>query len=148
MSAWITLAAAVVGATIALVGQQVTRRSEARRRGGELLLEQCALVVALAHDYTNRLWEEKELGLVGRVDGWDLQADRLAVARLRILSADNRLRQALEELEDAGEELGKYWRGGSSDSGEFDARKLRFKTARAAFEAASASVVKHSLGSH
>lgn len=146
MGAWITLAAGVVGAAIALVGQQVTRHGEVKIHSGELLLEQCAQVLALSHDYTNRVWEERQLGLAGRVDGWDGRAHRFAVARLRILSANVDLRQALDELENAGEDLGKFWRSGNTDPDHFDLHWRRFIAARTAFENASADVIRQRLG--
>jgi hypothetical protein len=49
--AWVTLAAAIAGAAIALIGQQITKRGETRFRILELLLEQCTQLDALNTDY-------------------------------------------------------------------------------------------------
>jgi hypothetical protein len=73
----------MAGAIIALAGQQWGTRRENRTRAGELLLEQCAQLIALSHDFRNRAWEETVLGQEGRVDGWDLSNHRLAMARSR-----------------------------------------------------------------
>ena len=51
------LIGALAGASVAWAAQYVTRRSEVRERQGNLLLEQCALIVALSEDYRNRVWE-------------------------------------------------------------------------------------------
>lgn len=126
MQAWLTLLAAVAGAAIALAGQQVARRGDERRQTGERLLEEAAQVAALAEDFTNRIWEERTLGLAGQVDGWDLRGDRLSAARLRILSDDAILIAALDELHAAGISLGAYWRAGSSDPDDFEARRVRY----------------------
>ena len=48
MNPLITLFAAVAGAFIALAGQYMTRRGEARVRTAEFLLEQCATIIALS----------------------------------------------------------------------------------------------------
>ncbi len=98
MQAWVTLIATLAGAAVALFGQYVVRRGEIRTRHGELVLEQCAQVVALAHDYTNRIWEERQLFLKGRVQGWDFRANQQAVARLSILCADPALMRTLDDL--------------------------------------------------
>jgi hypothetical protein len=141
-----TLLATFAGAAIALVGQHISRRGEARTRGGELLLEQCAQVVGLAEDFRNRVWEEKELGLAGRVDAWDLSTDRHASARLRILCDDAALLRALDDLYEAGNRLGTYWRRGAADPAEFETHWEQYKASCATFVAASASVVRERLG--
>jgi hypothetical protein len=84
-----TLAAAVAGAAIAILGQYFSARRGDRARLGELLLEQCAELVARNEDFRNRLWEERTLGMAGRVDSWDLGGNRLVSARLRLLCADH-----------------------------------------------------------
>ena len=83
MDVWVTLLATVAGAVIALTGQYIVKRGEKRTRSGELLLEQCAQVIALSEDLRNRVWEEKELGVQGTVEAWDLGAHRLAAARVK-----------------------------------------------------------------
>src|SRR3984957_1229582 len=85
MDAWIGLIGALAGAAIAWSGQYLTRRSEARERQDALLLEQCALIVALEEDLRNRIWEERHKIATGVVTAWDLGAQRLAQARLRII---------------------------------------------------------------
>ena len=88
MGAWVTIAAGVVGAAIALVGQQWGRRGENRTHVGELVLEQCAHLIALSEDFRYRAWEESVLGQEGRVASWDLSSHRLAKARAEILCRD------------------------------------------------------------
>src|ERR1700722_3404739 len=116
MDAWIGLIGALAGAAIAWSGQYLTRRSEARERQDALLLEQCALIVALEEDLRNRIWEERHKIATGVVTAWDLGAQRLAQARLRILCRDPALLAALEALRQAGKGLGKAWRLSPHDS--------------------------------
>jgi hypothetical protein len=88
MNPWITLLAALVGGSLTLAGQSVGRRSEGNIRRMELVLEQCSRISALSEDFRNRFWEERVLGLADRTAQWDLEAHRLAAARLRILCSD------------------------------------------------------------
>lgn len=110
MQAWIGLVGVLAGAAIALGGQYVTRRSEVRERQESLLLEQCALVVALSEDFRNRVWEERHKVADGVVAHWDLGAYRLAQARLRIMCNEPDVLSALGALSQAGGDLGKLWR--------------------------------------
>jgi len=142
---WVTLAAAVAGAFIALTGQYVTKRGDKRTRSGELLLEQCANVVALSDDFRSRVWEEKVLDLPGRVDAWDLGGYRLAAARIKILCDDKSLLQALEDLTNSGKRLGGYWRRGQVDADELQKRRERDKVVCADFVEVSARVVRRYL---
>ncbi|MGQ5260474.1 hypothetical protein ACTWLT_06915 [Micromonospora sp. ZYX-F-536] len=142
MDVWVTLVAAVAGAAIAILGQYLTKRGEANVRLTELLLEQCSRLVALAEDFRHRVWEERELGLVGRVDGWDLGESRLAQAKVRILCGDQRVLAALEELNSSGKSLGAYWRRGQVEPAELEARYERVKRAIESFTAASATLVR------
>lgn len=142
MDAWLALLAAVAGAAIALVGQYVVTAKQTRTRAGELILEQASALVALADDFRNRLWEERELGLTGRVEGWDLAAHRLAAARLRILCDDPALLAALDEFTAAGGRLGGYWRRGGVDPEELDRRWTRDRAAVDAFIEASRATVR------
>jgi hypothetical protein len=139
---WVALIAAVAGAGIAIFGQYVTKQGESKARRAELLLEQCSQLVALSEDFRNRLWEERELGLPGRVDAWELGAFRLSAARLRILCCDQDVLEALDELNSSGKALGAYWRRGNSDAGELDARYERAKTAAEGFITASARLFR------
>ncbi|MFH8736867.1 hypothetical protein [Streptomyces sp. NPDC017964] len=145
MEAWGTLLATVVGAAIALVGQHLAKRAENKARISELLLEQCASVVTTASDFQNRVWEERVLQLEGRVSEWDLKAHRLAIARIQILSRDQVLLSALNELNKAGQGLGSYWRQGNVDDGEYARRWERTRTAKADFITASGAVVRRRL---
>lgn len=52
------LIAGLAGALIALAGQQWGTQKANKARAGELLLEQCAQIVALSEDFRNRAWEE------------------------------------------------------------------------------------------
>jgi hypothetical protein len=145
VNAWLTLVAAVAGAVIALAGQYATKRGDKRTRSGELLLEQCANVVALSDDFRSRVWEEKELRLPGKVDAWDLSGYRLAAARIKILCNDASLLQSLEELTNSGKRLGAYWRRGQVDVDEFERRREYDKVVCTNFVEVSRKVVRRYL---
>ncbi|MGW4809316.1 hypothetical protein [Kitasatospora sp. NPDC004272] len=127
------MAATAVGAAIALLGQYLAKRREERARATELLLNSCAEVAASCSDLLYRVWEERELGVTGRVEGWDLNGHRLATARIRILSGDPGLVAASEEVNTAGQALSSYWRKGAVEDTEFQARRDRYRTAMDAF---------------
>ncbi|MFE1913510.1 hypothetical protein [Streptomyces anandii] len=145
MGVWGTLLATIAGAAIALVGQHLAKRSEEKTRLAELLLEQCALVAASSSDFQHRVWEERMLSLDDRVSNWDLSAQRLASARLRILSKDRVLLSALEEMNKAGQQLGSYWRRGHVDETEYAARWDRYSQAIESFIVASGKAVRRRL---
>lgn len=145
MSAWITLIAAIAGGVIALAGQYITKSRDARTRTGELIMEQCAQVVALSDDFRVRVWEESQLHMKGRVDAWDLSGYRHAAARLKILCDDPALLTALEEMTEAGKSLGRYWRLGGAEKEGIETRRDRDKVSRERFIAASAKIVRRRL---
>jgi hypothetical protein len=99
--------------------------------------------VALSEDFRNLLWEERLLGHTGRVETWDLTGARLAEARLRIVSKDQRLLAALDEVTKSGGSLGAYWRRGQVEEDELQRRFDRNKDAIAAF----LTVVRNVVGS-
>ena len=115
MAEWIGLAGVVAGAVIAFGGQYLLRRAERQDRNDALLLEQFAIIIALSEDYRNRVWEERNQVANSVVNAWDLGTYRLAEARLRVLSRDSAVVAALKVLHEAGTQLGKAWRLGSSD---------------------------------
>ncbi len=135
MDAWIALAAGIVGAAIALVGQYVTRRTDRISSHIDDVVEQCSQFFALSEDFRNRFWEESQLKQEGRVDDWDIAAHRLVEARLRIVCDDEALLTAIEELSSSGKALGSYWRRGSTDQAELDQRYERYKVAIGRFVA-------------
>ncbi|OPG10725.1 hypothetical protein B1R27_01335 [Streptomyces sp. GKU 895] len=144
MDAWGTLLATATGAAIALLGQYLSKRSEARARTVELLMEACAHVAASSGDLLNRVWEERVLNLEGRVVDWDLASHRLATARIQILSQDAGLLAALREVNDAGQALGAYWRRGNAQEAEYRSRRDRYRAALQGFVEHSSRVVgKH-----
>lgn len=145
MEVWAAIVAAIVGGAIALAGQRTARQRDKQTRVAELLLEACGQVVSLSDDYRNRLWEEVELGHAGRVDGWNLLGNQLAVARIRILTDDSNLLSTLEQLTDSGKAMGAYWRRGHVDLIDLQSRREADKLACAEFVAASAVVVRKSL---
>jgi hypothetical protein len=146
MNVWVTLLATVAGAVIALAGQYILKRGEKRTRSGELLLEQCAQVIALSEDLRNRVWEEQELHAQGRVDAWDLGAHRIAAARVKILCQDPALLNALEDLTNSGKQLSGYWRLGKAGPDKIENLRELDKVAIAEFIKASAVVVRRYLG--
>jgi len=136
------LAATIAGAAIAMIGQQLAKRGETKIRVLELVLEQCAQLDALNADYWDRVWEERDLGLEGRVESWDVRGHRLATARIKVLCRDGRVLRALDEVNRTGNTLGSYWRSGQRDPIELEGRLAQFNTARAEFLAASAAMVE------
>lgn len=146
MTAWITLVAGLAGAMIALAGQQWGMRRVHRTRTGELLLEQCAQLIALSEDFRNRAWEETVLGQQGRVDAWDLSGHRLAMARVRILCQDSAVHAALTELHESGTAYGGHLRRGDLSETELRALRERNKASIEAFASLSARVVRKRLG--
>lgn len=142
MDAWIGLIGALAGAAIAWAAQYVTRRSEIRERQASLLLEQCAIVVALSEDFRNRVWEERNQVAAGVVAAWDIGAFRLAEARLRILCRETRVLSALEDLREAGTALGKAWRLSPRDDGKVQAAWEAYKSVLSAFIDASSKLLR------
>jgi hypothetical protein len=98
------------GALIAFGGQYLMRRTERQERNTALLLEQCAVIVALSHDYRNRVWEERNDLSNDAVANWDIGSYRLAEARLRILAPDPGFIDTLTALRKTGIALGTAWR--------------------------------------
>ncbi|MFD9907639.1 hypothetical protein [Streptomyces sp. NPDC059063] len=145
MSAWGTLLATIAGAVIALVGQHLVKRSEERARISELLLEQCAVAAASSMEFRDRIWEERHLGLEGRVASWDLSALRMATARVHILSKDESLLSALDQLNRAGRRLGSYWRRGDVNDANYSDLWDRHGVAVNKFLAASGKTVRRRL---
>jgi hypothetical protein len=145
MAVWGTLLATVAGAAIALMGQHLVKRSEEQARIAELLLEQCALVAASSMDFQHRIWEERVLSLEGRVSSWDLSTQRLATARLHILSKDEALLSALDQLNKACQRMGGYWRRGNVDNAEYSELWGRYNVAVERFLAASGKAVRRRI---
>lgn len=141
MDAWGTLLATITGAAIALLGQHLIKRSEARAKTVELLMDACAQIAASSGDFLNRVWEEQVLNLEGRVVEWDLASHRLASARLQILAHDAGLLAALLEVNDAGQALGAYWRRGGTEEPEYRARRDRCRAAMHSFIEQSSRVI-------
>jgi hypothetical protein len=142
MDAWIGLVGVIAGAVVTLGGQYVTRRSEALERQQALLLEQCALLVALSGDYLNRVWEERNQLATGVVASWDLGAYRIAQARLRILCRKPDVLLALDTLSNTGGDLGKAWRLTPDNAGNVDAALDAHRAALDAFTAASSRLLQ------
>ena len=147
MSAWLTIIAGVVGAAIALVGEQFSRRWNRRTHVSEVVLEQCALLIALSEEFRYRAWEESALGLQGRVDSWDLASHRMAKARLEILCRDAAFLAALQEFSSLGRSYGSHLRLGDLNDAELKDLHAREAVACEMFEKASAQVVRRRLGS-
>lgn len=145
MTAWITLLAGVAGAVIALAGQQWGTRRENKTRAGEILLEQCAQVIALSHDFRNRAWEEMVLGQQGKVDGWDVSGHRLAMARIQILCPNATVLQALKELQESGTSYGGHLRRRDVSEDKLKDLRQQNKDAIEDFREASARVVRKRL---
>ena len=146
MEAWVALIGAVAGATIAIAGQYVVRRSEARERASTLLLEQCAQLVALSEDYRNRVWEERHNLSNEAVAAWDLSAYRLAEARLRLLCRTPSVLSALDNLRRSGIALGSAWRLSNTESPDVEQAWKVHRDALNDFIEASSKIVRSRTG--
>jgi len=91
----------------------------------------------LSEDYRNRVWEERSKLAGDVVAAWDMGAYRLAEARLRILSGDHGLLEAMDELRESGKALGKAWRLEPRDDHLVDTAWHAHRQALAGFAAAS-----------
>ena len=147
MAEWIGLAGVVAGAVIAFGGQYLLRRAERQDRNDALLLEQFAIIIALSEDYRNRVWEERNQVANSVVNAWDLGTYRLAEARLRVLSRDSAVVAALKVLHEAGTQLGKAWRLGSSDEAAVNRAWVAHRKAIEQFVAASSRAVRRRTAS-
>lgn len=77
------------------------------------------------------------------VGKWDLEAYRLAEARLRVLSQSPDLKAALEELDDAGARLGNLPRDGPRDEGTIDNASKFHRDAIERFVVLSSQILRH-----
>jgi len=143
MDAWIGLAGVIAGALIAFSGQYLLRRSEKQERSETLLLEQAALIVALSEDFRNRVWEERNNIATDVVGAWDIGSQRLAEARLRILSGDPEILDALEKLHWSGQALGRAWRLEPREDQAVDAAWVANRQAIEHFVTASSRAQRH-----
>lgn len=141
---WVGLVGVVAGAAIALFGQHNLRRLDRRDGDAGLMLEQCATVLALSEDYRNRVWEERLLGARDAVEAWDLREYRMAEARLRVLSADQSLLDALAAVGNAGQRLGKLWRVAPEEGDALDTAWVAYKVAVHNFEASARNALRRS----
>lgn len=109
VATWVGLVGVLAGALIAFGSQYLVSKTERQERNTGLLLEQCAMIIALSEDHRNRVWEERHHVAVDVVAKWDIGAYRLAEARLKILSQEPDFLAALEALHKSGTELGISW---------------------------------------
>jgi hypothetical protein len=142
MEVWVGLIgaiAAVAGAGVAFAGQFFVSKAERQAAQRETVLGHCVELIALAHDYRNRLWEERHLGVSDSVRQWDLNAYRRNEAALRLLTNDDHLHAKLESLGEAGRRLGAFWRleGPNCDQDELDQRWKHHHVAIQDFKAAA-----------
>ena len=142
MGAWIGLVGVVAGALIALVSQYLIRNSEARERRDTLLLEQLAMIIALSGDYRDRVWQERKKVVTDVVAAWDIGSYRLAEAKLRILSQDTNLLEALMALNRSGGELGVSWRLSPEDEAQTEAAWKAHKAALERFITAGSTAFR------
>jgi hypothetical protein len=125
------------GALIALGGQYLLRTTERKDRNSTLVLEQCALLIALAEDLRNRIWSERNGGEAGFVATWDIGSYRLAEARLRLLSPGLAAAAELEPLRETGKDLSKAWQFAPDDEAAIDSAWQANRAAIERFVAAS-----------
>jgi hypothetical protein len=89
------------------------------------------------------VWEERKRVASDVVGKWDLEAYRLAEARLRVLSQSPNLKVALKKLDDAGAGLGEAWRTGSSDEEAIDQAMKVHRVAIERLVAVSSRILRH-----
>ena len=147
MGVWIGLVGVVAGALIALVSQYLIRNSEARERRDTLLLEQLAMIIALSGDYRDRVWQERKKVATDVVAAWDIGSYRLAEAKLRILSQDTNLLDALMALNRRGGELGVSWRLSPEDEAQTEAAWKAHKAALERFIASGSTAFRQRVRS-
>lgn len=143
MATWVGLIGVLAGALIAFAGQYLVGRSERQERNEALLLEQCALLIALSEDYRNRVWEERHQVADDVVGKWDIGTYRLAEARLRVLSRDSKLLAAIEVLHQSGTALGTAWRLGPDNKAVVDSTWAAHGDAVDRFIAVSSQLIRH-----
>jgi hypothetical protein len=134
---WIGLVGVIAGALIALGGQYLLRSTERKDRNSTLVLEQCALLIALSEDFRNRVWSERNGEEAGYVAGWDIGSYRLAEARLRLLSPGLAVAADLEPLRETGKDLGKAWQFTPDNEAAVDSAWKAHRAAIERFAAAS-----------
>ena len=142
MAAWVGLVGVVAGAFVAFGGQYLVNRTERTERNIALLLEQCALIIALSHDYRNRVWEERHQVASDVVGKWDIGTHRLAQARLRILSRDPDFLAAMDALQKSGTALGRAWRLNPDDSAAVDSAWEANRDAIALFTSVTSQIIQ------
>ncbi|WP_433761567.1 hypothetical protein [Nocardia sp. CA-135398] len=121
MQGWFALVGVATGGLVAIVGQYVIRLEDRRNALVDLILEQCAQVIAVEEDIRNRVWEGRTLGLRGPVSEWPLAQYLLAEARLKVACRDDELHEALRRMQAAGAALGKAWRQDQRDDSDIEA---------------------------
>lgn len=142
VATWVGLVGVIAGALIAFGSQYLVNRAERQERDTGLLLEQCALVIALSEDHRNRVWEERQGRAADLVAKWDFGAYRLAEARLRVLSQEPDLLAALAALRESGKALGLAWFG-HADEAVIDTTWVANRDAIERFVTVSSQVVGH-----
>jgi hypothetical protein len=143
MATWVGLVGVLAGALIAFGGQYMMGRREREERNAALLLEQCAVLIALSEDFRNRVWEERHNVATDVVGQWDLGAYRLAEARLRVLSPDPGFQAAVTALRRSGTDLGKAWRLGTSDEAAVESAWTAYEDSVEMFTNVSSRVIRH-----
>jgi hypothetical protein len=133
MAGWLGVFGVVIGATVALFGQFMSRAIEYRRESSRLFIEYCATLISLEEDFRNRVWEERNLALRDSVSKWDLVAYRMVEAQIRLTARDALLLRSLADLREAGQQLGKVWRLNSRESDELAEAWKRHKSALDSF---------------
>ena len=142
MAAWVGLVGVLAGALFAFAGQYALRHMERQDRYDALLLEQFTCIIGLSEDFRNRIWEERKQVASDVVSKWDLAAYRRAEALLRILSQQS-VREALENLDEAGANLGDAWRTKSGDNAAIDSLLADHRKAIEQLVDVSSDIMQH-----
>lgn len=106
-----------------------------------MLADASSVVVALAEDYKNRVWEQRNGLSNDSVAGWNFRESSLAQARIQILTGDEGLLSAERTLSRAGTALGRAVRLDTGDVEELELAWQAYKAALENFVAESRRVV-------
>ena len=105
MDAAIGLIGVIAGALIALYSQRFQQRAGEDTDIRKVLLQQCANVVALEHDFRHRVFDHRERKLPNTLPEWPRSKRREAEAQILILSTNDQLRDQLLLLRRKGAAL-------------------------------------------
>jgi hypothetical protein len=146
MAAWVGLVGVIAGALVAFGGQYLMGRSERQERSAAILLEQCAVLIALSEDFRGRVWDERNIPGSDAVGKWDGERYGLAEARLRLLSQEPDFLAALEALRESGKALAQAWDRAASDEAAVDGAWREYRRAITQFVTVGSRLIRPRSG--